>query len=212
MIKKKSPVLLSMAYLPPIVWFAIAARHEVWLEAHETYPKQTFRNRCEIYAEKGRMALSIPVNRPQGNRTQVGEVQIFNDEKWYLRHWRAVQSAYEASPYFLYYKDDLADFYCGRHTNLFDFNWQLIQILAKLLEIDLHLKKTKNFQHEPENGLDFREMIHPKKNLEGFSFPAYIQVFSDRHGFIPNLSILDLLFNMGPESKTYLKQVRLPFN
>ncbi len=204
------PVLLSVAYNPPVAWFALLAKYEVLLEAHETYPKQTFRNRCEIYAENGRMALTIPVNRPQGNRTPITEVQIFNDEKWYLRHWRAIQSAYEASPYFLYYKDDLADFYRGEATNLFDFNWQLIRVLAKLLEIELRVSMTESFHRNPENGLDFRQSIHPKKTIEGLAFPSYIQVFSDRHGFIPNLSILDLLFNLGPETKTYLNKIILP--
>ncbi len=204
------PVLLSVAYNPPVAWFALLAKYEVLLEAHETYPKQTFRNRCEIYAENGRMALTIPVNRPRGNRTPITEVQIFNEEKWYLRHWRAIQSAYEASPYFLYYKDDLADFYRGEATNLFDFNWQLIRVLAKLLEIELRVNMTESFHRNPGNGLDFRQSIHPKKTIEGLAFPSYIQVFSDRHGFIPNLSILDLLFNLGPETKTYLNKIILP--
>lgn len=207
---KKNPVVLSTAYLPPIAWFALLEQHEVWLEAHETYPKQTFRNRTEIYSEKGRMALSIPVNRPGGNRTPIGEVQIFNEEKWYLRHWRAIQSAYEASPYFLYYKDDLLDFYRGEIDNLFEFNYQLINVLSKLMGIETKMNLTTTFEKNPANGTDLRQLIHPKRKMENVIFPSYIQVFIDRHGFIPNLSILDLLFNMGPESKDYLKKIQFP--
>ncbi len=204
------PVLLSVAYNPPVAWFALLAKYEVLLEAHETYPKQTYRNRCVIYSEKGSMALSIPVLKRNGNHTNIKEVKIFNEERWYLRHWRALQSAYEAAPYYLYYKDDLEDFYSGKYESLFEFNLKLIQQVAMLLDIRFKMVLTDTFQKNPDNCTDWREMIHPKRPLKNIEFPPYIQVFSDRHGFIPNLSILDLLFNLGPESKAYLRKIILP--
>jgi len=210
MISSSIPVLLSVAYNPPIAWFALLAKHEVLLEAHETYPKQTYRNRCVIYSEKGSMALSIPVLKLNGNHTNIKEVKIFNEERWYLRHWRALQSAYEAAPYYLYYKDDLEDFYSGKYESLFEFNLKLTQLIALLLDIRFKMVLTDSFQKNPDNCMDWREMIHPKRPLNNIEFPPYIQVFSDRHGFIPNLSILDLLFNLGPESKTYLRKIILP--
>jgi len=200
----KPPVLLSIAYLPPIEWFAYLQNCEVILEANETYPKQTYRNRCYIYAEKGSMALSIPVTKPNGNHTLTRDIRILNEKKWYLKHWRAIQAAYEASPYFLYYKDDLKGFYRGNYDVLYDFDRQLISRIAELIGIQSPLRFTETYQKEPVDLQDCRELIHPKKNYEGKTFPAYIQVFADRHGFIPNLSILDLLFNIGPESKSYL--------
>ncbi len=207
----KTPVLLSVAYNPPIAWFSLLAKHNVVLESHETYPKQTFRNRCEIYAENGRMPLSIPVSRPKGNHTQINDVTIVNSDKWYLRHWRAIQSAYESSPYFLFYKDDLKGFYEGNYEGLFDFNTRLIRTIAGLLNLQTHIRVTDMYEKTPIAVKDYRNLFNPKKEIQFAVFPEYIQVFSERHGFIPNLSILDLLFNLGPESSDYLNHIILPF-
>ena len=206
----KEPVLLTTAYLPPISWFSLLLNHTVVLEKQETYTRQSYRNRCHIYSERGILPLSVPVNRPRGHRTPVTEVQIFNGEKWYLKQWRAIQSAYEASPYFLYYQDELKPFYNGNHHNLWEFNKQLTETVCELLGITPRWEVTTVYEKHPEKAIDLRSVFSPKKPLNG-NFPSYTQVFSDRHGFLPDLSIIDLLFNLGPESKSYLSRVRLPY-
>jgi len=206
----EKPVLLTTAYLPPIGWYSLLLHHPVVLEKQETYTRQSYRNRCHIYSEKGILPLSVPVSKPQGHHTRIGDVQIFNGEKWYLKHWRAIQSAYEASPYFLYYQDELKPFYSGNHHNLWEFNKQLTETLCALMGISPRWDLTTTYEKHPEKRVDLRQAFSPKTPVKG-NFPPYTQVFSDRHGFLPGLSILDLLFNLGPESKSYLSRVRLPF-
>jgi len=206
----QTPVLLSTAYLPSVSWFSLLLKHPIRIEQYETYQRQSYRNRCLIYSERGVLPLSIPVSKPNGNHTVITDIQIFNEEKWHRSHWRAFQSAYEASPYFLYYKDEFEDFYSGNFDNLFDFNNQLILKLCTLMEITPEISHTEKFEKFPENTYDLRNFFSPKKPSSG-SFPEYIQVFSSRHGFLPDLSIVDLLFNLGPESKSYLSTIHLVF-
>lgn len=199
-------ILLSVAYLPPIGWFSLLLKYPVIIEKHETYLRQSYRNRCLIYSERGILPLSVPVTRPNGNHSLTSAVQIYNNGKWYLKHWRAIRSAYENSPYFLYYKDDLKPFYNGSFNHLFQFDMQLIEKLCVLMEIHPQINFTKTFEKEPSDSLDLRDTFSPKR-ISSFSQPEYIQVFADRHGFIPGLSVLDLLFNLGPESKKYLADI-----
>ena len=177
---------------------------KVCIEQHESYPKQTYRNRCEIYAENGKMALTIPVKKVFGNNTKTSDIQIFNGDRWYLNHWRAIESAYLASPFFLYYRDELESFYTGKHTSIPELTTSLIRLICELIEIDVDLSFSEEFEKEPVDALDMRFMISPKKSSTLDVFPEYIQVFDERHGFIPNLSIIDVLFNLGPETKSYL--------
>ncbi len=201
------PVLLATAYLPPAAYFALLLAKPVIIERHETYPKQTYRNRCLIYSEKGVMALSIPVHKPRGNHTKTGEVEIANYDKWYLRHWRAIEAAYSASPYFLYYRDELKPFFEGKHRQLFRYNYELIEKLCQLTDIQPEITFTDHFEKNPEEVTDLRYIMSPKNKPVAKHFPEYIQVFSDRHGFLPDLSVIDILFNLGPETKRYLKSI-----
>ncbi len=202
----KRTYIFSTAYLPPVEFFAVLSSNGILLEKEETFLKQTYRNRCYIFAENGKSALSIPLNKPGGNRTKTIEVEIDNGEKWYLRHRRAIETAYNSSPFFLYYKDDLMPFFNGNYKNLFDFNLSLINLLSELIGITPDISFTKTFvkQYSGEEFVDLRTQFSPKKPPLFKTFPVYYQVFSDRHEFIPNLSIIDLLFNMGPETKSYL--------
>ncbi len=201
-------VLLSTACFPPISWFSLLLHHKVRIENRENYQRQTYRNRCLISSERGILPLTIPVNKPQGHHTPVTEVRIFNGEKWYLKQWRAIQSAYEASPFFIYYRDDIEPFFRGRYSLLSLFNLEIIKKMCELLEITPQISLTTTFEKSPSGAIDLREAFSPKKKPAG-TFPQYTQVFSDRHGFIPDLSILDLLFNLGPESRGYLSKVYL---
>jgi len=198
-------LLLSTAYLPPIEYFAHLVKYpQVLVEQYETYPKQTYRNRAEIYTEKGRMALSIPVTKINGNRTKTNEIIINNSERWQLNHWRAIDSAYIASPFFLYYKDELFPFFEEPKSGLLSMNTNITVVLCNLIGVDAQIAFSERFETEPENTLDLRSFIHPKKPAVLSHFANYEQVFANRHGFIPNLSIIDLLFNLGPETKSYL--------
>jgi len=200
--------LLSIAYLPPAEYFHYLMKADtIYIEQYETYPKQTFRNRCIVYSEKGAMPLSIPVTKHEGNHTKTKDVLILNREKWYLNHRRAIEAAYLASPYFLYYRDELELFFTGRHDNLLRFNLSLLDTICKLIGMKPSVELTQRFVKEPADITDLRYMISPKKPALLKHFPEYIQVFQDRHGFIPNLSIIDLLFNLGPDTMDYLGSV-----
>lgn len=208
MLKDIKPILLSTAYFPPIEYFALLSAFPVIIEQHETYRKQSYRNRCEIYSEKGLMPLSIPVTKPLGNHTPTNQVQTRNQDKWHIKHWRTIQSAYESSPFYLYYKDELKEFLSGNYENLFELNLQLIFRFSDLIGIKPKITLADQFEKNPEGVIDLRNEISPKKDHIVTGFPSYIQVFSDRKGFIPNLSILDLLFNLGNESKFYLEGLK----
>jgi hypothetical protein len=178
----------------------------VIIDTYETYKKQTYRNRCSIYTEKGLMNLSIPVVKPFGNHSKTREIMIPNPEKWRINHWKSICNAYQASPFFLYYSNELKEVFFKDFTHLYQLNEALLKLILGMLEIDVEIKYSDNFIEPNEFGNDARFSISPKirSNLK---FESYIQVYSDRHGFISNLSILDLIFNLGPETRLYLKQL-----
>ena len=206
-----SKVVLPLAYLPPISWWALAVKYRtVSLEYHETYPRQTYRNRCHIYGANGLLPLVIPVIRVNGNHTKTSEIRIDNSRNWQTVHWRSIEAAYGKSPYFLYYRDFFEPLFLKEHELLSDFNLALIRLVYRLLKLDgITFSYTERF--EKEAGIpDFRELIHPKKPTIAsglFSHQRYMQAFEDRHGFLPDLSILDLLFNEGPAASAYLRNV-----
>ncbi len=202
--------LLSTSYLPPIEYFYhINKSDSILIEQFETFKKQSYRNRCIIYTEKGEMSLSIPVNKPNGNHTKTNEIEIAEIDNWQKNHWKAIQSAYQASPFFLYYKDDLEIFYTRKYNKLIDFNTKLLITLNELIGIEAEIVFTNDFIKPNNTGTDLRFKISPKEKPTISTFPHYTQVFSERHGFIKNLSIIDLLFNMGPETLSYLKDMEL---
>jgi hypothetical protein len=202
-------VLLSTAYLAPIEYFALLYQQDCWVDVEEHYLKQSYRNRCVIASAQGPISLTIPVIKKNGNHTKVKDILISYSENWQQHHWRTIVSAYNQSPYFLYYQDELLPFYEKKYEYLAEFNLELTQLLLNLLEIETTIQKTSSFISSEQKGItDLRNRIHPKKESR-IKFENYIQVFSDRHEFIPNLSILDLLLNLGPESSSYLKQITL---
>ena len=134
-------ILLSTAFFPSVTYIAaIAQAREVQIESHENYLKQTYRNRCEILTANGLLSLSIPVSKPDGHRTQTRNIVICNRERWQLNHWRAMQSAYLSSPFFLFYRDEFEHYYHGKFSKLLDFDLSLTGIILKILGIDVKLK------------------------------------------------------------------------
>ena len=226
--------LLSVAYLPPIDYFrAMIAYGGYAIERYENYQKQSYRNRCRIYSANGIIPLVIPVIRGESRqqcenslheqcnpqyKQLITEVKIDYSKQWQKQHWRAIHSAYKSTPFFDYYQDDLYPFYSSvKEERLFDLNTKLTSVILNILGLPAELNYTQNYQIYNPN--DLRDSIHPKKgaplNLKlvengnssidsNTSVKKYHQLFADKYGFIENLSIIDLIFNEGPESILYL--------
>ena len=195
-------ICLTSAYLAPVEYYsALAKADTVFLEHCEFYEKQSYRNRCNIAGANGQLALTIPVEKSKGSRMLTRDVRISEHSDWQLQHWRSIESAYNSTPFFEYYKDDLIPFYERNWTFLWDFNTEIQTKLLELLDLQIDIQLTKEYKVDfDENVQDVRNSIHPKKETEVGSFRTYYQVFEQRFGFIPNLSSIDLLFNMGNES------------
>ena len=205
--------LLQTTYFGPIQWYQKLNRYDhCVIEQHDTYQKQTYKNRCVIATANGLQALTVPVE-VSSNREEVKDVRISDHNNWRKVHWHALQSAYSESPFFDYYVDDIRPFFEKKYAFLIDFNEAIRQTICEL--VDIHPSVEYNlefrvhgsgFMFQGSGFKDFREVIHAKHPQEDAEFEArpYWQVFQHRYGFQPNLSILDLLFCMGPESVFYL--------
>jgi len=197
-------MIIHPTYFPNIASFVgMSLASSLVMEAEDNFQKQTYRNRAYIYGANGKLALNIPVRFTQKNRQKYSDVKIANDEKWQDNHWKSIESAYRTSPFFEYYQDDLRPLFKEKKEFLFDFNIECIQAISECIELDLNPEKTTEFIKNYDDGNDYRFLVNAKKEPV-FSFDSYIQVFSEKHGFIPNLSILDLLFNEGPNTLNYL--------
>lgn len=182
-------------------------RHkEVLVEAKETFPKQTYRNRMVIMTAEGIRALSVPTLRSNHSRTD--EVGVDYKERWNVVHFRTLTAAYAASPYWLYYQDDIERLLMTRHDRLLDLNGAVLEWLLQKLKVDCRVALSDDYQPEAEE--DFRTRFSPKMPLSADEFPPYYQVFADRQPFAANLSVLDLLMNLGPEAREYLS--KLPYH
>jgi len=195
-------IVLSTAYLAPVEYYSKIAKTEtVFIENYDFYQKQTYRNRCCIAAANGTMVLTIPVEKISSEKLVIRDVRISDHDDWQNHHWRSIESAYNSTPFFEYYKDELMPFYEKKWPFLFDFNQEIQKKVLELLGIETLIQLTKEYTGNlDESFLDLREAIHPKKENHRGTFKSYYQVFDQRYGFQPNLSIIDLLFNMGNES------------
>lgn len=209
--------ILATTYFGPVQWYQKLNRFDgVLMEQHEHFLKQTYRNRCVIATTQGVQALTVPVEASVGegvalSKTEIKDVRISNHGKWRTEHWNALQSAYGESPFFEFYEDDIRPFFEDRWEFLLDFNMAITEKMCELLDIHPHIELTSSYQNSLPIGegwgeTDFRTIIHPKHPQEDsdFSPKPYYQVYKERFGFLPNLSILDLLFNMGNEAVLYL--------
>lgn len=203
-------VLLSSLYLAPVQYYSKLFRAEkAIIEIHDNYQKQSYRNRCVIAAANGALSLSIPIEKPNGLKRKMKDIRIAQHGNWQHLHWNAIISAYNSTPFFDYYKDDFARFYEDKFIFLFDLNEQLRALICNLIGIDIPVTYSTDFINTITTSTsDFRESIHPKKEWKeldlDFKAKPYYQVFADKNGFIDNTSIIDLLFNMGNESRLYL--------
>lgn len=202
-------VVIPLSYLPSIDQYCyIAQRSKILCEVHETFPKQTCRNRAVIYTANGILRLTIPVIKPSGNASKTHEILIDNKTHWNRIHWKAITSAYNKSPFFLYYKDQLERIFCNPGNVLTEFNMQLITQVNVFLKINPQIELTSEFLKDYETLVDKRSCTK-NINITDHILNPYTQVFSDRLPFVPNLSILDLLFNEGPYAVRYLKNAKL---
>jgi len=203
-------ILLSTAYFAPIQYYTeVLKADKLYIEQFENFIKQTFRNRFVIMGGNGPIQLIVPVVKGRGRKILIKDLKISYDTDWQRNHWRTIFSAFNSSPFFEYYKDDIQPFFKKRYEFLLDFNLKIHETICELLEIENTAVLTNDFEKVPEGTLNFRESISPKNKVlsdNRFQPMKYTQVFSDKLGFVPNLSILDLLFNEGPNSFSVLEE------
>ena len=199
--------LFTTAYFPSISYMArFLAEGEPFIEVCETYHKQTYRNRCRVMTANGVESLSVPVVKVNGNHTMTKDMALSPIEPWQHIHSRCLESAYKASPYFDHYYDFLRPIFEGHFERLVDLNDTALKAVLKMLKVEKEIVHTTDYVHEAEN--DLREAFSPKKPASASLFPSYYQVFSEKYPFAPDLSVLDLIFNEGPEAMNYLSIVK----
>lgn len=205
--------ILSISYFPPTEYFAFLIFGDAVLECHERYQKQSYRNRTTIVSSIGRYDLSVPTIH-DSKMSLIKDVRIDYSTPWQRTHWRSIETSYNSSSYFLYYKDFIKPFFEKKTEFLYDYNLQIINAIFKILQINVLVTQTTHFI--PYTDEDLRLKIQPKERKKAdypFVNPqSYHQVFDDKFGFIPNVSILDLIFNLGPESIEYLKNSYAKFS
>jgi hypothetical protein len=207
----KGTVLIHPAYFPSIAQMALVAQADhIVFEADDNYQKQTYRNRAYISHTQGTLLLNVPVLHTKGLREKYKNVGVENDVPWQSHQWKSLQTAYSTSPFFEYYADEIVHLFEEPVTSLFEHNIKIHKELCELLGIDTAWSFTSTYTKEPKDMIDARNSISAKKDL-GIQFPSYIQVFSDRNEFLPNLSILDLLFTEGTNAISYLEKLKLPY-
>lgn len=202
----KKTIYLSSAYLAPVEYYTKLFTYDrIFVEQNDNYVKQTYRNRCVIAATDGPLALTIPTEKSETPKCLMKDVRISDHGNWRHMHWNALVASYRNSPYFEYYADDFCVFYERKYPFLWDFNQELCALVCRLIDLQPVMEATTEYCTKfVADEDDFRELIHPKQDFHimdtTFDPKPYYQVFKEKHGFLPNLSIVDLLFNMGPES------------
>ncbi|HEY4787061.1 MAG TPA: WbqC family protein [Bacteroidales bacterium] len=204
--------ILSTSYLGPIQYYSkLISSEKIILERFESYPKQTYRNRCIIYSANGPQMLTIPVTKGRELKMYTKDICIDNSMNWPKLHFKSIESAYRCSPFYQYYIDDFIPFYEKKYQFLYDFNFKLLTKINEIIGMECNIEETNEYiKNIQDNYMDFRDIIHPKKRMytpdTTFQHPVYHQVFEPKHGFIANLSIIDLIFNVGPETSDLLKE------
>lgn len=202
----ESQLLLPACYLPPISYFHTIQEHNLplFIEKYEHFQKQSYRTRARIASANGVQDLIVPIQHGNKERVPMKDIRISYEFNWQRLHWLSIQTAYRSSAYFEYYEDDFIRFYEGKYDYLVDFNVAQLELILKSIKLKRTIGFTEAYVAEPLEAIDFRNLIHPKKESIWPHPKEYYQVFSDKNGFYPDLSIIDLLFNQGPQSKSYL--------
>lgn len=209
-------VILHPAYFGPISQYvALVKSKKVIFENEDNFQKQTYRNRMYIYDSNGSLLLNIPMKHrsslgiPKNTKQKFKDIQIENDFDWQKNHWRALKNSYQTSPFFEFYEDELNPLYHKKFKYLMDFNYDCLAFVLECLQFAIPIKKTKTYQLEGiEDAKDYRQLINAKSK-HNFQIDKYTQVFEAKHGFISNLSILDLIFNEGTNALNYLQNQNL---
>jgi hypothetical protein len=194
--------VLPLFYLPNVEFFKNLYQYKdfgLFIEKQEHYPKQTFRNRTSIAGPNGQLDLTVPVQKGSNARTAFKDVRISNEDKWQRIHWLSLETSYRSSAYFEFYEDAFAPFYHKKFEFLFDYNLELLQVVLKLLKMPVAFELTQTYEKEYANLTDLRSVVTPNK-ASSYQNKRYFQVFEDRNGYINNVSIVDLLFNQGPQA------------
>lgn len=203
-------MLIHPTYFPSVMHFVVMVNHPVIMEMGDNFQKQTYRNRMYVYGPGGKQLLTIPVKHSKtGNHQKYKDIRIENNFHWQKQHWKTLQTAYRTSPFFEFYEDDLVPIFEKKHDFLMDLNLKSIHFILDILQIDPEFEETRSYEKEVSEFADYRSLVNAKEEPD-FALESYTQVFGDKHGFIGNLSILDLLFNEGPNSLNYLERQILP--
>jgi len=185
----------------------MAQSENITFEMEDNFQKQTNRNRTYIYSPNGIQLLNIPVKHSKAAHQKTKDILIENEFDWQKQHFKSLEAAYRSSPFFEYFEDDIVPIFEKKHTFLMDLNFEVLDLLTKCMRMKFEFGKTTEYFHEVENISDFRHLANGKKDQN--SFEKYTQVFDDKHGFINNLSVLDLLFNEGKFAVDYLKTQKI---
>jgi hypothetical protein len=198
-------VLLPIFYLPPVSWFSVFLNedNEISLEQFENFPKQTYRNRAAIYGANGKLPLIIPIKHT--GKREIKDIEISFAEDWQKLHWKSIKTAYQSTPYFEFYEDKLKSIFDEKILSLKDFNIKALGIILAILKTEKNYTLTTEYFKNPE-AQDLREAFSAKSETE-YDMPEYYQSFSDKNGFIKDLSILDIICNIGPETLTYIRNI-----
>lgn len=201
----QNTAILPLFYLPPVSYFTLLKQlsPSFLIEINEHFPKQTYRNRASIYSPNGKLDLIVPVVKGSKVHTKLKDVKISYDFNWQRSQWMSLQSCYRNSAYFEFYEDELAPFYHQKFDYLIDYNTQLLTWILQKLKLPDTLQFTDEYVDNMVPEFDFRNYMSPKKPHDLEPNKIYYQVFEDKHEFLPNLSIVDLLFNQGPQTKLY---------
>jgi len=207
-LSESDKLLLPCLYFGPVQYYSkLASGAECMVELHEHFPKQTYRNRTVIFDSNGALKLIIPLQK-HPEKTAFKDIRISYDAPWQNLHWQSIESAYRSSPYFEYFEDDFAGFYKGqKYVFLHEYNLAIQEVVLRLLKLKPRISYSTEYFREVSGAIDLRSVISPKKSYEAdpaFCLKPYPQVFEPKYGFLPNLSIADLLFNEGPAALNYL--------
>jgi hypothetical protein len=197
--------IIYPTYFPSIAHFVILANSEIIFEDDDNYQKQTYRNRTYLYGPSGKQLLSVPmIHTKSDGHQKFKEVRIENNFNWQKQHWKTLETAYRTSPFFEFYEDEIQPIFEKKHTFLMDLNFETIELVCDCLQFETDYKKTSNYKILEEVS-DYKNLASVKSN-DLLNFDNYVQVFSEKYGYINNLSILDLLFNEGTNALTYLEK------